>query len=60
VSYTLDFKAIAATPIADVARLLGFSLTEKGDQLVGPCPISQLTNPTAFKITPSMNRLICF
>jgi hypothetical protein len=60
VPYELDFKAISATPITDVARALGFVLTEKGEQLVGQCPISQTGNSTAFKITPSINRFICF
>jgi hypothetical protein len=60
VPFDLDFKAIAATPITDVAKMLGFSLTEKGAQLVGQCPISQSGNTTAFKLTPSMNRFICF
>jgi hypothetical protein len=60
VPFDLDFKAIAATPITDVARALGFALTEKGDQLVGQCPISQTGNATVFKLTPSMNRFICF
>ena len=56
----LDFNKIRDYPITDVATMLGFKLTEKGDQLVGCCPVSQLMNPTAFKITPSKNRFICF
>jgi hypothetical protein len=56
----LDFKAIAQTPILDVAKLLGLKLTEKGEQWVGSCPISQTGNATAFKITPKLNRFICF
>lgn len=63
-SYSLDFKKIAETPILDVATMLGFKLqekqTDKGVQFVGCCPISQLMNPTAFKVTPSLNRFICF
>jgi hypothetical protein len=61
----LDFKTIAATPIADVAKMLGFSLAEKVNkegvlQLVGQCPISHSGNGSAFKISPSYNRWICF
>ena len=60
----MDFKQIAETPITNISSLLGLVLTEKqtefGAQLVGQCPISKGTNPTAFKITPSKNRFICF
>ncbi len=57
---SLDFKAIAALPITDLASKLGFRLEAKGEQLVGACPISQTGNATCFKITPAMNRFICF
>lgn len=56
----LDFKKIAETPIVDVAKMLSLSLTDKGEQWVGTCPISKVNNATAFKITPSKNRFICF
>src|SRR5271170_3621286 len=56
----MDFKQISALPITDLATKLGFNLTPKGDQLVGTCPISQVGGNTAFKITPLMNRFICF
>ena len=56
----LDFAKIRDYPITDIASMLGLKLEEKGDQLVGICPISKANNATAFKITPNKNRFICF
>lgn len=64
----MDFKQIAQTPILDVAKLLGLVLTEKQANLrgntviqyVGRCPISKIGDDTAFKITPELNRFVCF
>lgn len=56
----LDFAKIRDYPITDVASMLGLTLEERGEQLVGTCPISKANNATAFKITPSKNRFICF
>lgn len=64
----MDFKQIAQNPIMGLAERLGWQLTEAkttiGDesvpQFVGTCPISQTGGKTAFKITPSLNRFVCF
>lgn len=66
--YDLDFPEIAKTPILDVAAMLGFDLKEiqakvkeeTVTQYVGQCPISKSGNATVFKITPSINRFVCF
>jgi hypothetical protein len=59
-----DFKAIAALPIIELAQKLGWSLTpkdtKKGLQLVGNCPMSGAGGGTVFKVTPAINRFICF
>jgi len=56
----LDFSKIREHPIAEVASMLGITLTQKDAQLVGTCPISGAGNRTAFKLTPGMNRFFCF
>lgn len=62
----IDFKTVAKTPITDVAAWLGITgLAERhneqhGVQFCGKCPISNGTNPTSFKLTPGINRFICW
>lgn len=62
--YDRDFKAIAALPISEMAQKLGWTLTpkesKKGPQLVGNCPITGGGDSTVFKVTPAINRWICF
>lgn len=63
--HKLDFNALKSqVTILQVVDMLGLRLsgktTEHGLQMVGPCPISQLPNATAFKVTPERNAFICF
>lgn len=65
----VNFKQIAQTPILDITSKLGVTLEEKTarppgkepyQQWVGLCPISGKGSGTPFKVTPSLNRFVCF
>lgn len=67
--YDVDFKEIATTPILDVAAMLGITAltetqatlgSETVTQFYGQCPISKSKNASCFKITPKINRFVCF
>ena len=59
----VDFKeikqAVSITEILEHYDLLE-TFTEKGDGLVGACPIHEGTSPTQFRVTPGKNIWYCF
>jgi hypothetical protein len=58
----IDFAAVkAAASIHQVAvSMLKLTLTQRGDQYRGACPIHQGTNPRGFVVTASKGLWFCF
>jgi len=47
-------------PLLTVAKSYGVALRRSGSELIGPCPLHNGDNPTAFHLNPDKNRWRCF
>lgn len=57
----VDFAEVKAShPIETLIERLGLTMTRRGEQYRGPCPVCQSGGPRALVITPAKQAFFCF